>query len=454
MWCMASEQHVLLVRPGGSRAARSSGPRARSNGRARLVAASRRGLGLALGRPAAPARSTRGSATARARRDHLRPARRPTSRRWCAAPRAARTISPRRARQRRGVERARAAARPPACCRPACPAPAGRGTRAAAGRRRAASSPSRGAGCERRRLAPPGAAAPPRPRGASAGDGRRLEQARAAAARPRAPRAPATRPGWPAASGRRASKKSSSDARPARRPAPPPRSPASSSSTGARRAAPRASGARRAGARAGPCGPPCRWASAAAPPAHEGRGTMYSGRRSPQERRAARRRAGRSAGDHDRPPAARPRPSSRTTTTASRTAGWRAQRGLDLPQLDAEAADLDLMVDAAQELQLARPAASAPGRRCGRAAPPGAPERVGHEPLRRQVRPAQIAARQRPRRRCSSSPGDAHRHRLQLRGPARRNCGVGDRPARCSDRPLAGQPPRPTADQIVVSVGP
>ena len=54
-----------------------------------------------------------------------------------------------------------------------------------------------------------------------------------------------------------------------------------------------------------------------------------------------------------RPPARfSPGASSRTTTTASRTAGVLQQRRLDLARLDAEAAHLDLGVDAAQELQL------------------------------------------------------------------------------------------------------
>ena len=49
-------------------------------------------------------------------------------------------------------------------------------------------------------------------------------------------------------------------------------------------------------------------------------------------------------------------------------AGWAGQRGLDLAGLDAEAADLDLVVDAAEELELPVGRASGPGRRCGTAA--------------------------------------------------------------------------------------
>ena len=56
----------------------------------------------------------------------------------------------------------------------------------------------------------------------------------------------------------------------------------------------------------------------------------------------------------DRPPAAcRPGMSSRASTTASRTAGCARQRRLDFAQLDAEAADLHLMVDAAEILDVA-----------------------------------------------------------------------------------------------------
>ena len=46
------------------------------------------------------------------------------------------------------------------------------------------------------------------------------------------------------------------------------------------------------------------------------------------------------------------------------------QRGLDLAQLDAEAADLDLVVDAAEVLQLAVRPPRAPGRPCGRGGRP------------------------------------------------------------------------------------
>jgi hypothetical protein len=62
------------------------------------------------------------------------------------------------------------------------------------------------------------------------------------------------------------------------------------------------------------------------------------------------------------------------------------QRRLDLPQLDAEPADLHLEVDPAQVLQLSR---LPPTRQVARAVEPRAGparERVGHEPFRRQLR--------------------------------------------------------------------
>ena len=66
---------------------------------------------------------------------------------------------------------------------------------------------------------------------------------------------------------------------------------------------------------------------------------------------------------------------------------------LDLAQLDAEPADLHLVVDAAQELQLSL---RQPTHQIARAIQPrpAAAERVRHEPLRRQLRPPVIAPRQ------------------------------------------------------------
>jgi len=67
------------------------------------------------------------------------------------------------------------------------------------------------------------------------------------------------------------------------------------------------------------------------------------------------------------------------------------QHRLDLPQLDAEATDLDLMVDPAEELDLAFRRQRQPPRQIAGAVQAGAPlagEGIGHEALGGQVRPA------------------------------------------------------------------
>ena len=71
---------------------------------------------------------------------------------------------------------------------------------------------------------------------------------------------------------------------------------------------------------------------------------------------------------------------------------WRSDR-LDLAELDAEAADLDLVVDAAEELEVAARQPSAPDRRCGRGGRPCRPK--GSATKRSAVRSGavQIAAR-------------------------------------------------------------
>ena len=89
-----------------------------------------------------------------------------------------------------------------------------------------------------------------------------------------------------------------------------------------------------------------------------------------------------------------PGASPRATTTASRTAGCCGQHRLDLAQLDPEAADLDLVVEPAEELEvavrpLARQVAGAVEPRAGRLA-----ERVGDEALGRELRPVEVAAGQ------------------------------------------------------------
>ncbi len=80
------------------------------------------------------------------------------------------------------------------------------------------------------------------------------------------------------------------------------------------------------------------------------------------------------------PPAAcSPGSSSRASTTASRTPGCSASAASISPELDAEAADLHLIVATAQDTRSRRPAATAPGRPSGTAARPAAAERVGDE---------------------------------------------------------------------------
>ena len=65
--------------------------------------------------------------------------------------------------------------------------------------------------------------------------------------------------------------------------------------------------------------------------------------------------------------------------------------GLDLAQLDAEAADLHLIVVAAQELEVA--VRQVAGQVPGLVEPVARHERAGDELLRRQLRPVQIAPR-------------------------------------------------------------
>src|SRR5262249_57157595 len=66
------------------------------------------------------------------------------------------------------------------------------------------------------------------------------------------------------------------------------------------------------------------------------------------------------------------------------------QGGLDLPQLDAHAADLHLAVEPPQELEVAvRPVAR---QVAGLEAAPAAPAPVDREALRRQVRAPEVAA--------------------------------------------------------------
>ena len=72
--------------------------------------------------------------------------------------------------------------------------------------------------------------------------------------------------------------------------------------------------------------------------------------------------------------------------------GVRLESRLDLPQLDAEAAHLDLVIDPAQEIQAA---IGEPTDQVARPVQPragGLSERIGNEPLRRQVRTSGVSS--------------------------------------------------------------
>ena len=256
----------------------------------------------------------------------------------------------------------------------------------------------------------------------------------------RRPRAPGTPPASPAASGRRG-RRSCPRRPPAPRPAPPPRSRQPRSSSRARRHV--------LAALTSPC-----LRRRQRPAVHlavrrqRQRVQQHERRRHHVVRqprragaRAARAAARRLAADHvgHQPLVARPVLARQHHRLAHRR--MRRQRRLDLAQLDAEAAHLDLVVDAAQELQRRRPAASAPGRRSGTAARPARRERIGHEPLRRQLRPVQIAARQARAAEVAARParptGTGCSRAVQHVGPR-----VGDRPA---DRRRRGSAPRSTS---------
>ena len=233
-----------------------------------------------------------------------------------------------------------------------------------------------------------------------------LEEARSGSSTRRR-RARARRPGSPGASGRRA-RRSRRARRRARRRGPRPRSPRAPprpacagrrTPVGSAAATARAPGSARRSTL--PFG-----VSGSASSATNAAGTMYSGSLCAERGRAARRRrarprrarpvgdeplvAGRVLAHDDHAPRAR--------RAAARSAG------LDLAELDAEAADLDLVVDAAEELERRRRAASGAGRRCGRGAPPASRERDRG----RSARPSAPAGRgsraRRRRRRCRARP--------------------------------------------------
>ena len=143
---------------------------------------------------------------------------------------------------------------------------------------------------------------------------------------------------------------------------------------------------------------------------------MYSGSRRLQVRaQLARVGPRRSAARRTPPAACRPARPRAPRPRASRTAGCPRSARLDLAQLDAEAAHLHLVVERGPGTPARRPAATAPGRRCGtaarpapprtgrgRSAPPSAPAGPGSRaPGRRRrctARPARRPAPARPRR--------------------------------------------------------
>ena len=341
------------------------------------------------------ARSTTGSGTLSGRPNDLHRLSAARLGRWCAAPRGgarARRRRPRAPRRRA----ARAAARRRRCCRPARRARAGRGTTAAAARRRAGSASCRGTrhdGRQSHRVVREPRAASDRAR--QRRHRRRLEQR---------PQRQLRRPGrraardttWVASSEwpPRSKKSSSTPTRSSRSTSA--QIPASSSSTGVRGATIRGAGAGGAPpAPAAPCGRPCRWASAAGPP-----GARRP--RAPCSRAAARRRCraqlarGRllAAGDHDRRPAACPRrvlphhdhrlarPPGCARRAASispssmrkpRTLTWWSMRPRN---------------SSSPSAQPARQVAGAVEARARLAG-----ERIRHEALGGQLRPAQVAAR-------------------------------------------------------------
>ena len=102
------------------------------------------------------------------------------------------------------------------------------------------------------------------------------------------------------------------------------------------------------------------------------------------------------------------------------------QRRLDLAELDAEAADLHLVVGAAEVLQVAVGAASGPGRRCGTSGP-GAPN--GSATNRAAVRPG----------RSEVAAGELGAGDVQLAGDARRDRA---QPASSTYARRSGQRPR------------
>ena len=384
---MVQQQHVCSSPASRSRPARSSGPAGQVEGPPRLLAGqARRPPRRAVVR-AAPSRSTSGSVAGAGVGAITWTGRPPRRRTWCAAPRGGATISREGAAQGADVERARRGARRPACCRAALPGSSRSRNQRRSWAKESGRSPSRGI---RRRAAAPGELLPRASAASIArrerGDRRRLEERAQRQLDAEGLAHPRDRPAWRAASGRRA-RRSCRGRRPARRRAASAQISASTSSTGRRgaayalRLAPR--GARAPAARGGR---PCRWASAAARRAPRTPPAPCSSGSAPGERR----RAGSAAPAEPSPAAGRRRPPAACRPAASsprhhhRLAHRRVrrERRLDLAQLDAEAADLHLVVDAAEVLdgavrqparEVAGPVEPRPGARA---------ERIGDEAAR------------------------------------------------------------------------
>ena len=108
------------------------------------------------------------------------------------------------------------------------------------------------------------------------------------------------------------------------------------------------------------------------------------------------------------------RPVLREPRRPSCDGGMLAEDGLDLSELDAEAADLDLIVGASQELDV--PVGSVAGDVAGLVEPRARPvaERISDEPLPRQARLAEVAARHAGAADVQLS-GHADRHRREVR---------------------------------------
>ena len=346
------------------------------------------------------------------------------------------TIALQRALQRRPVQRAAAGAAPRGCGRCCSPAPAGPGTRAAAARTTAAARPSRAAGIDRRQLRQPARRRPPRARAKSASTWA-ARTARPAAPPPPAPAAPARSPARPAAS-----------ARPARRscPAAPTRSTPSTSAQISASASSVASAAPRSprAAYASPSG------AGSALRSSLPFGVSGSALQPHVRRRHHVLRQPLGAGARAAPPPRPPRRPPRTPPAAARPARPRApapppRARPGAPRSRASISPSSMRKPRTFTWWSVRPRnSSVPSAshraQVARAVQPRArlaAERVGDEALRRQLRPAQVAARH-ARAADVQLARHADRHRLARARPARRRA--------CSRS--AGRSARPRAPSL------